>query len=352
MDPRKRRKATLSVCTAAARLTRVAVPLTTVPMAFVMPVAAMIIVATLILATMPPSARAQVGERNFIEPLITEDPNPSNGLDIIPNWVAIRDGNDVAVAFSLEKELSDDFSVELASGWNEPMCVKGLVCDASASSRRGRSRHRHRRHEIAGKLENGFDDLEVLAKYAFWRSDQHELRLAIGMDSFYPVGDPDTGAETHTFMGPIFMYAKGMGDLPDTGFGHVLRPFVIQGDLYYLMKAGGTQVDDFGADGVISYELYYLGHVWCGRAIPALAQRFVPFTEFSYDQIVQARYGGTQPDIRALPGLAYMTDAWQVSLAGELPVNTASVQLNHAAIFAMLSLTLDQLIPAFGWKPF
>ena len=308
--------------------------------------------ATLILAMVPSGACAQVGERNFVEPLITQDPNPSNELDIVPDWVAIRHGNDVAVAFSLEKQFSDDFSLELASGWNESMCDKGFICDAPASHRRGRARHRHRRRRHHDNLVSGFDDLEVLAKYAFWRSDHHELRLAIGMDSFYPVGNPDAGANTHTYLGPIFMFAKGMGDLPDTGFGHLLRPFAIQGDVSYLMKAGGTEVDDFSADGIISYELYYLGHDWHGRAIPAVIQRLVPFAEFTYDQVVQARYGGTQPDVRVLPGLAYMTDGWQISLAGELPLNTATVQLNHAAVFAMLSLTLDQIIPAFGWKPF
>jgi hypothetical protein len=306
----------------------------------------------LILAIASPSIQAQVGERNFFEPLITEDPNPSNALDIIPNWITIRGGADVAVAFSLEKELNDDFSVELASGWNEPLCAKGLVCDAPASNRRGRSRHRHRVRGVGARQESGFDDLEALAKYAFWRSDRHELRLAIGMDSFYPVGNPDAGAGTHTYLGPIFMYAKGMGDLPNAGFTQVLRPFAIQGDIYYLMKAGGTQVDDFGTDAVISYELYYLGSKWCDRAIPPIIQRLVPFAEFTYDQIVQARHGGTQPDLRALPGLAYMTNGWQISLAGELPLNAASVQFDHNAVFAMLSLTLDQIITAFGRNPF
>jgi hypothetical protein len=313
---------------------------------------AMLSIALLIVAIVSSGAWAQVGERNFFEPLITQDPNPSNTLDIIPNWVAIRNGTDVAVAFSLEKEISNDFSIELASGWNEPLCAKGFACDAGGSNRRGRSRHRHRVPQDATSQTNGFDDLELLAKYAFWSSDQHELRLAVGLDSFYPVGDPDAGADTHTYLGPIFMYAKGMGDLPNAGFAHTMRPFAIQGDVYYLLKAGGTEVDDFGTDAAISYEFYYLGHEWRGWAIPPIIQRLVPFVELTYDQIVQARYGGTQPDVRALPGLAYMTNGWQITFAGELPLNAASVQLDHAAVVAMLSLGLDQIVPAFGWKPF
>jgi len=313
---------------------------------------ARISIALLILGFLTSDTWAQVGERNFFEPLITQDPNPSNTLDIIPTWVAVRHGSMVAVAFSLEKEISNDSSIEVANGWNEPFCVNGFACDAGASNRRGRSRHKHRARNEDVSQTSGFDDLEVLAKYAFWRSDRHELRLAVGLDSFYPVGDPDAGADTHTYLGPIFMYAKGLGDLPDADFAHLMRPFAIQGDIYYLMKAGGTQVDDFGTDAVISYEFYYLGHEWRGWTVPSIIQGLVPFVELTYDQIVQARYGGTQPDIRALPGLAYMTNGWQITLAGELPLNAASVQLDHTAVVAMLSLSLDQIVPAFGWKPF
>ena len=39
-----------------------------------------------ILIAIPLIAMAQVGNRNFFEPLITADPNPGNTLDIIPQW--------------------------------------------------------------------------------------------------------------------------------------------------------------------------------------------------------------------------------------------------------------------------
>src|SRR5580704_12250293 len=99
------------------------------PVLFSIKVLAMLSLALLIIAIVSSGAWAQVGERNFFEPLITQDPNPSNTLDIIPNWVAIRRGTVVAVAFSLEKEISNDFSIELANGWNEPLCANGFACD-------------------------------------------------------------------------------------------------------------------------------------------------------------------------------------------------------------------------------
>ncbi len=294
---------------------------------------------------------AQVGARNFIEPLITQDPNPSNELALEPNWVAMANGQNVVFDFSLEKRLADDFSLQLASGWTDPMCRAGAVCNNLGTSRRNRSRHRRpgKRGLTGDQTEAGFGDLELLVKYAIFKSDRHETRIAIGMDSYYPTGDPRAGAGTHSYLGPILMLAKGMGDLGDSGVVRYLRPFAVQGDFTYLMKAGGTQVDVMGADADLSYEFYYLADD--GAPIPRWAAALTPFAELNWDQVVQARYGGTQPSLRLMPGIAWMTPQWQTSLAAIVPLNRATVPNYHQGVFAMLSLTLDQIFPQFGWQP-
>ncbi len=252
----------------------------------------------LILLVLPGVARAQVGKRNFIEPLIVEDPNPSNEVDLIPNWVAIAKGSNFSFNFTLEKTFSQNFSIELGNAWNDPSCSPGFICLGAGSGRRGRSRHvQANSNNLSQQLLTGFDDLEVLPKYAFYRSDEHETRLAIGLDTFLPIGNKTAGGTTHASICPIFMFARGLGDIPNQGFEKYLRPLAVQGELAYLIKTSGQQNDDAIADWNISYELSYLTDNVDDFGLPAIINNLAPFAEFSYEQIVNGPQGGTQPDL-------------------------------------------------------
>ena len=307
----------------------------------------------LILLALPAVAGAQVGKRNFIEPLIVEDPNPGNQLDLIPNWVAVAEGSNFSFNFTLEKTLSENSSIELGNAWNDPSCNPGFICLAAGSSRRSRSRHQQANsNKSSQQLLTGFHDLEVLPKYAFYRSDEHETRLAIGLDTFLPIGNRTAGGTTHAFIGPIFMFARGLGDIPNQGFEKYLRPLAVQGELAYLIKVSGRQNDNPIADWDISYELSYLTDKVSDFGLPSIVNNLAPFAEFSYEQIVNGPQGGTQPNLLVLPGLAYVAPAYQVSLATEFALNQATVSNCHAAVFGMLSLTLDQLFPQAAWTLF
>ncbi len=301
-------------------------------------------------------AHAQVGKRNFLEPLIVQDPNPSNELDLLPAWLRVAHGQAYSLTFSLEKQLSHDFSIQIGSAWNDPSCDPGFVCDGIAPERRGRVRSRHgrgrRRLVTREQVLSGFTDLEVLTKYAFFTSAEHETRLAIGTDLFLPTGNPTAGGNTHTHVGPIIMLAKGFGDIPNTGFAKYLRPLALQGDAEYLWKTGGTLGDDLVVDWDLSYSFQYLDDYVQHLNMPPQVRNLLPFAEFTYEQVVRARYAGTTPDLAILPGLAYMTDAWQVSVATALALNNATIEFDHAAVIALLSLTLDQLFAPAGWTLF
>lgn len=312
-----------------------------------------IVAAGWLLAWFTPSVKcfAQTGERNFFEPLVTQDPNPSNELDIEPAWTAIRGGQDVSVLFSLEKQLSANISIELEDDWNAPLCPDQSACEGASPLRRGRSRSRNRRLARGIPLENGFGNLQLLGKFAFFASDRHEARVAIGLNISLPTGNPNALASTHTYYGPMLMVAKGMGDLPDGPLWRYLRPFALQADAYYMIKAGGTQGDDLGADVAISWQPYYLP-VQPRNGIERELLRLTPFAEFSYDQLIVTSRGGTQPDLLVLPGVAYVGNSFQLSLATQVPMNTATVHLAHASVVAMLSLTLDRIWSGFGWTLF
>jgi len=144
------------------------------------------------------------------------------------------------------------------------------------------------------------------------------------------------------------MFAKGFGDIPNQGFAKYLRPFAIQGDVECLFKTGGTQVNDAIADWDVSYSLQYLNDYVRNLNLQPQVRNLIPFAEFTYEQVVRARYAGTTPDLAILPGVAYMTDAWQISLATALALNHGTVEFDHAAVVTMLSITLDKLFPAAG----
>jgi hypothetical protein len=295
-------------------------------------------------------ADAQVGKRNFIEPLITQDANPGNSFDFLPQWLAVKNGTIVSLVFSLEKQLSENSSIELADAWNDPSCDQNSTCDQIGSTRRGRGRRRHLRN-ISTQVLTGFEDLEILLKYAILKSDRHELRLALGLDTFLPIGNPSAGGNTHTATGPMILVSKGMGDIPDDGFARYLRPFAIQADFEYLFQTGGSQTNEPAADWVISYEVPYLTQYVHDFGLPELIRGLVPFAEFTCDQVVKARYGGGPPDLRIMPGIAYMQDTYQVSVATQFALNQGTVHNAHAGVIVMLSLVLDQIWPVAGEAP-
>ena len=308
---------------------------------------ALFICLTLTIATLPTVARAQVGKRNFIEPLIVEDANPGNALDLIPQWVKLSHGTLLSVNATLEKQLSQNFSIQLGDGWNDPACQPGHACTLATISRAGR----HRQRRIGSQLLSGFEDFEILTKYAVLESARHEFRLALGTDLFLTNGNPTAGCTTHTYFGPIVMFSKGMGDLPDWQWVRYLRPLAIQADVEDLVKTGGVVGNQVNADWVVSYQFSYLNDYVRDFGWPAPLRDLNPFGEFTYGQYLQGDSGATQPDLRVLPGIAYTTGPYQVSLATEFSLNRVEVQAVHAAVIAMLSLTLDQLLPVFGWTP-
>lgn len=270
-------------------------------------------------------ARAQVGSRVFIEPLVTEDANPSNELELAPGWSRESHASDFNFASSMEKQLSANVSVEIGDSYN------------SFSRRRT-------------VTSEGLDNLEFLPKWAFFSSDRHEFRIAIGADIFTSTGDASAGAETHTRGGPLLLWAKGMGDLPDRGAMHYLRPLAIQSDMGYLPAWGGPESGEFEFNAALQYSMQYLAASGDRLPLQPLSARLVPFVEFNYAQIAIGP-DRTPPDFRIAPGLAYLTDCYQLTLGTQLALNRTASHEDQAAVLGLVDIFLDRIIPAFGWTP-
>jgi len=274
-------------------------------------------------------AHGTVGDYTFLEPIVAEDANPKNEFDILrPSWVRTSEGREFALGFSLEKKLSENSSILLGSEWVELSPKE----DRPAS---------------------GFNNMEVLLKYAFYTNPEHELRLSGGLAMDMPVGDPNIGAETHFRMGPELLWAKGMGDLPnDNAVLKYLRPIGFQGDVGYSANTSGAAVHDLFADEVIEYSLLYLSNSVRDIGLPWPIRNMYLYTEFNYDQLIAGPSGQTFPQIRITPGLAFMNRSIELSVATQFPLNNATVPDNHAVVLGLVDLFIDDLIPATNWTPF
>ncbi len=274
-------------------------------------------------------AHGTVGDYTFLEPIVAEDANPKNEFDVLaPKWFRTSKGREFSLGFSFEKKLSENSSILIGSKWLEQ----------SPKEERPAS---------------GFNNMEVLLKYAFLTIPEHELRLSGGLTMEIPVGDPEVGAESHFRLGPELMWAKGMGDLPNGyGFLKYLRPIGFQGDLGYTANPSGRAVHDLFADEVIEYSLPYLSNSVRDFGLPWPIRNMYFYTEFNYDQLLAGPAGQTFPDVRITPGIAFMNYYVELSVATQFPLSNATAPNNHAAVLGLLDVFIDDIIPQSNWTPF
>jgi len=277
--------------------------------------------ATLAPCTGDALAHGVVGDYEFIEPLVAEDANPKNEIVIArPQWTRSAEGRELSLGFSAEKQLSQNLSLALESEYT----------NQSPDEERPVS---------------GFDNLEILVKYAFLTLPEHETRLSLGLSIEVPTGNPSTGAETKTRIGPELLWAKGFGDLPNSQILRYFRPFGIQGDVGYLPRINGPDSQKLFADILIEYSLPYLSNSVRDFGLKWPIRNLYLFTEFNYEQMITGKSGTAFPEVRMTPGIAYMDPYIQLSVGTQFPLNGATVPESHAAILGLLDIFIDDIFP-------
>jgi hypothetical protein len=283
-------------------------------------------------------AHGEVGDYTFIEPLIAIDPFPQlNEIDVArPQAIFGSQGRQVAVAATLEKQLSQNFGLEVDSGWI-------------------------RQSFSSGVSRQGFDVLTLIPKYSILVVPEHAAILTIGAMMMFPVGSSAVQFHNYTELGPQLLWAKGFSDLPDLGPLKYLRPFGLEGDAGYAPAIAGPVYHWLFADLVVQYGLSYLSTRVLESPLPYPLRKLFVFSEFNYNQAVIGPPGQTFPLLYATPGVAYMGDTFQVSIAGQFSLNhaaaatvsnMASVPNSHGAVLFLVDIFFDQLFPAAAWTPF
>lgn len=302
------------------------------------------------LATAPAAqAHGLVGKRFFPATLATDDPFVADELSLPTiSYLKLR-GTEEAPATKqldlrgeLSKRLSPDLGISLAGALT--------ILDPDE-----------------GSSVSGFDNLEVAAKYVFFKSAPHELLLSLGLAwDVGGTGSKKVDAESFDTWTPQLFFGKGFGDLPDQL--ELMKPLAVTGVLGLAIPSRvHTKTFETDEDGNVDvkkplnptvfqwgfsfqYNLQYLQSYVRDVGLPAPINRMIPIVELALETPVDGRNAGrTTGSVN--PGIIWFGRYFQLGLEVVVPINH-DVTRNIGAL-AQIHFYLDDILPqVFTWTPF
>lgn len=207
------------------------------------------------------------------------------------------------------------------------------------------------------KTERGFGNLELSAKYQFYKSDEHQVILSIGLDTeIGGTGAQRVGADTFNTYTPQFFFGKGMGDLPDSM--KWLKPLAVTGVLGMDVPDKGHVTNDDGSVDVIpkvfnwgfaiQYSIPYLQSSVEDVGIPKPFNRLIPIVEFPFSNPIEGPDSGKISG-SVNPGLLWAGQYYQLGVEAVIPVNQRTAR--GVGVIAQLHFFLDDIAPSVFGKP-
>jgi hypothetical protein len=302
------------------------------------------------LATLEPAqAHGLIGKRFFPATLATDDPFVADELSLPTiSYLKLRGTADapptkqIDLSGELSKRLSPDLGISLAGTFTM------LAPDEGSSV-------------------SGFNNLEVSAKYVFFKNAPHELLLAVGLGwDVGGTGSKQIGAESFDTWTPQLFFGKGFGDLPDQL--EFMKPFAITGVFGLAVPSRiHTQTFETSDDGEVDvkkplnptvfkwgfsfqYNLQYLQSYVRDVGIPAPFNRMIPIVELVLETPIDGRDAGRTTGT-VNPGIIWFGRYFQLGLEAVIPVNH-DISKNIGAL-AQIHFYLDDILPkVFTWTPF
>jgi len=294
-------------------------------------------------------AHGLIGKRFFPATLATDDPFVADELSLPTiSYLKLRGTEDapptkqISLSGELSKRLSPDLGISFAGSFT--------MLDPEE-----------------GSSVSGFDNLEITAKYVFFKDAPHELLLAAGLGwDVGGTGSKKVDAESFNTWTPQLFFGKGFGDLPDQL--ELMKPFAITGVLGLAVPSRvhtkTFETDDAGNVDVkkplnptvfhwgfsFQYNLQYLQSYVRDVGIPAPFNRMIPIVELALETPVDGRNAGhTTGTVN--PGIVWFGRYFQLGLEAVIPVNH-DVSKNIGAL-AQIHFYLDDILPqVFTWTPF
>jgi len=307
------------------------------------------VLALVLAASTPALAHGLIGKRFFPATLATDDPFVADELSLpTVSYLKLRSTDEAPPTKQID--LSAEFSKRLSPDLGISLGGTFTILDPDG-----------------GSAVSGFDNLEIAAKYVFFKSAAHELLLALGLSwDVGGTGSKKVDAESFDTWTPQLFFGKGFGDLPDQL--ELMKPFALTG-AFGLAVPSRVHTKTFETDedgnvdvkkplnptvfkwgGSIQYNLQYLQSYVRDVGLPAPINRMIPIVELVLDTPVDGRNAGrTTGTIN--PGIIWFGRYFQLGIEAVIPVNH-DVSKNVGAL-AQIHFYLDDILPqVFTWTPF
>jgi hypothetical protein len=287
------------------------------------------------------SAHGVVGKRFIPSTVTLEDPFPSDEMDLLKVTRGSKndEGRETAIGFEFSKRLSPDFA--LGVEW-EYLFVEPRAAGESRTS--------------------GAGNPEFSAKYALFRSVEHEGILSVGF-GVEPGGvGPRRVAERVTTLTPSLFFGKGFGDLPDSL--NYLQPLAITGAFGVNFPTRRRTVTTVIEDGepeqeverhpttiayglAVMYSVPYLQSFVRDVGLGAPFDRIFPVVELNFEtNASKPDRGHTTAFLN--PGIVWAGKYVQLGMEAQVPLNSSSG--TNVGVKALIHLFIDDLWPSlFTW---
>jgi len=257
----------------------------------------------------------------MMAPLIATDASPGNTVTpFAPQWIRTPEGRVLGFGFGLDKMLSQNADLEVDSAFD------------SVSPREG-----------SGKT--GFADVDITGRYLF--INQPDLMFAVAPQMTIATGGFGEGAGIGN-AGLAFAWAGRGGILPEDWDLGYFRAIEVRSDLGYSRILSNGSGNEVFIDPVIDYSFPYLQYL-TRKELPWGIRNLCVFTEFNFDEVLSGT-DHSPPAFYVTPGVSYLTDAYQVSLGVQVPVNHAADHSQQLAMLGEVQFNLDD-VPVLGWMP-
>lgn len=255
-------------------------------------------------------------------PLVGINVSPGNAVTpFAPHWIRTPEGRTLGFGFGVEKMLSANSDVEIDSTW-----------DSVAP------------HD--GAKESGFGTVDVLSRYLL--VNRSDIQIAVAPQVSLATGSFGQGFGISN-AGLALLWGGRAGGLPENWNLRYLRALEFHSDLGYSRILSGGSGDEIFFDPAMDYSMPYLEYL-TKTQLPPVVRNLCFFAELNFDAVVSGSDRGPAT-LYTTPGVAYLTDAYQVSVGAQLPLNHAGEQNQQVALVAQIQFSLDNA-SVLGWMPF
>jgi hypothetical protein len=294
-------------------------------------------------------AHGMAGKRFFPATLAIDDPFVADELSL-PTISHIKLRGDEESPPARETSINAEFSKRLSTDFGFSLGGTYKILDPDH-----------------GSQLTGFDNMEVSLKYVFFKSDEHETLLSMGVSwDVGGTGSKKVGAESFDTVTPTIFFGKGFGDLPDSL--DYAKPFAITGSIGLALPTRRyNKIRETEDDGTVTtdreknittvqwgfsfqYNLQYLQSYVRDVGLPQPFSRMIPIVELALETPTNdpktTRTTGT-----VNPGIIWFGKYVQLGLEAVVPINTASGK--NVGVLGQIHFYLDDILPqVFSWTPF